>query len=987
MRSISAKVTLDINELKRRGKEGGDVFRGLGKDIKDTSKQATADFDAMTKRAVALEVQMFATAKATDQLVKAFAHTGDSTLLKQIDQQRKSMKELQNARNLLPDNAAIARAGASMGSQLATTVGSGLTRALPAALTAGGGAAAAIGAPFIAGLTVLIGSAAAAAILGGGAGLGIAGGLKIAARDASVKQAAKSLSDSVGTQLESAAEPFVPATRRVLREAEKDFSSFRSDLDKIFDTSSSFLLPLEKGAAGFAGNILGELPDALKAAQPIIEVVSADLPELGAAIGGLFAILSDNGPEAALALQNVFNIIESSIQTASLAINALIEIYGFAAKTGLMGRDVQLQYLAMEIAQRSAADANRDGAAAANSQAEASRSAASAAEEQRAAAQALSDQLHADTDPVLGFLDAQDRVTKSQKAAAEATAEHGRSSSEAQAALRQLTRDSVGLQDAAGKLGTAFDGKMTPALRATLRAAGLTKGQVNELAGQFAAAKKQGDRFAKEYRARVAGLDRVRALAEAVAMLPGRKDVQIAIRVTGNTNVQSVRSALDKQSRGAYQRRGGVMTAMAEGGSLSPGIYPASNPPMVKFAEPETGGELYLPRRGDRTRGRQLVAQAADWYGMAALPMARGGLTMARGGYVNVAQTSSTAVRTGSRLDSASAALDARNAVVSLNTALRENGRSFSESTKKGRENRSTLIQGIQAAQGAAEAKFAETGSVRLANREYDQYIRRLKDVLGQQKASSALLTSLAARPQYDTAAPAAPKNSMGNIAYVRSLMDRGNATSTARTFFNSGWGTPRFNTGTAFGQDNYNALFAFLDSAQGAAQARFSQTGNARSASRLYNSSLGSLRSILTQAGVPKKEIDRLLNSYGRITLGNRDGGVYEHMAAGGLNEAHIAAGGPTRYAYAEPSTGGELFAPKRGNLAKTRQEVSWAVSNWWGGDVAWQGGPGSGRGSGGAMTIRLVVDSGELAGAFSVVVDEQLGALADASIHQTTA
>ena len=71
-----------------------------------------------------------------------------------------------------------------------------------------------------------------------------------------------------------------------------------------------------------------------------------------------------------------------------------------------------------------------------------------------------------------------------------------------------------------------------------------------------------------------------------------------------------------------------------------------------------------------------------------------------------------------------------------------------------------------------------------------------------------------------------------------------------------------------------------------------------------------------------------------GGTQLKNRWGGVYEHAATGLLREAQIASPqGPARYAWAEPATGGELFAPRYGDQARTRAMVNYAVENWWGG------------------------------------------------------
>ncbi|MEU1240036.1 hypothetical protein ABZ388_06725 [Micromonospora parva] len=68
----------------------------------------------------------------------------------------------------------------------------------------------------------------------------------------------------------------------------------------------------------------------------------------------------------------------------------------------------------------------------------------------------------------------------------------------------------------------------------------------------------------------------------------------------------------------------------------------------------------------------------------------------------------------------------------------------------------------------------------------------------------------------------------------------------------------------------------------------------------------------------------------------GRRWGGITEHAQWGVLREAQIASPrGPARYAWAEPATGGELFAPKYGDMNRTRALVGHAVENWWGG---WQ-------------------------------------------------
>jgi TP901 family phage tail tape measure protein len=91
-----------------------------------------------------------------------------------------------------------------------------------------------------------------------------------------------------------------------------------------------------------------------------------------------------------------------------------------------------------------------------------------------------------------------------------------------------------------------------------------------------------------------------------------------------------------------------------------------------------------------------------------------------------------------------------------------------------------------------------------------------------------------------------------------------------------------------------------------------------------------------------------------GGTQLKNDRGGVYEHAATGLLREAaKFSPMGPARYAFAEPSTGGELFAPKYGDINRTRSLVNYAVENWWGGwknflpsgPAQWGPGPGGGQ------------------------------------------
>jgi hypothetical protein len=379
-------------------------------------------------------------------------------------------------------------------------------------------------------------------------------------------------------------------------------------------------------------------------------------------------------------------------------------------------------------------------------------------------------------------------------------------------------------------------------------------------------------------------------------------------------------------------------TAMADGG-IQAGIYPASDPPLYMFAEPETGGEAFIPRNGDRRRNLAILGEAARWNNAAIVPMAGGGVMAATaatsGGLVTVGPPSTTPRQRGSRLDTIDAYIRARDAVVDLNKSLKENGRSFSLATAKGRENRASLVDAIRAAQAAAQAKYAETGSIKAANAAYDSHIKRLRATLKQQGVNAAtikkLLASMAQRPAYDVPTKA-PIGSERNIAAMEGRIAAEESLSRLADHFSLV--KPTLDIKDEVGRENLTELFGFLKNAERAAQAVLEQTGNKKTATAVYEQYVSQLRQVLAQSGMPKSQIDSLLKTYGRIVLTpNALGGVYG--PGGGLlrmSQGGLFNGGRTLYGFAEPSTGGELFLPRLGQRQRG-EELLRVGAGWYGG------------------------------------------------------
>lgn len=452
-----------------------------------------------------------------------------------------------------------------------------------------------------------------------------------------------------------------------------------------------------------------------------------------------------------------------------------------------------------------------------------------------------------------------------------------------------------------------------------------------------------------------------RRLKEAKAELARINDKTVTLtihrRVTGQGDVRvsgpGGSGTLTKDAKGGVhipRQRGGVTAAA--GGLVQPQIRGPGT--VFQWAEPETGGELFLPRRGiDRDRGRALLAVAASWYDGMFVPMRAGGVQAAAAGLVNVAPAADAPDRSSARLDYVESYIRAKDAIRSVSLALKENGRALSAATVKGRENLSAVYQAVRAAQDAARAKYEETGSVKAANAVYEAHISALRRTLAARGASASAIRSalsVAARPTFATAA-AAPPSSATNIAFARANI--AGYAGVGELADKLSLNRPGLSVTTPEGRENLLAILDFLDTAGQAAQARFDQTKNARLATAVYTGFLDQLRTTLKAAGYSAAMVNSLISTYGKITLQRNDrGGIY--MAIGGvgapLSTATIAPGAPggrTLYGWAEKQTGGEMFLPRLGEQARGERLLA-VGAGWYGGRYV----PG-GRGGDGGTTI----------------------------------
>jgi hypothetical protein len=128
--------------------------------------------------------------------------------------------------------------------------------------------------------------------------------------------------------------------------------------------------------------------------------------------------------------------------------------------------------------------------------------AAAAARGERQAFTQLSTAIKAQVDPVFALLEAEQDLTKAKKASSDASKKYGKNSDEAREANRKLALAAIDLQGKVGELGQSFNGKLTPSMINTFKAAGLTERQIKDVAKQFRDARSDALKYDDKYEAK-----------------------------------------------------------------------------------------------------------------------------------------------------------------------------------------------------------------------------------------------------------------------------------------------------------------------------------------------------------------------------------------------------------------------------------------------------------------------------------------------------
>lgn len=396
------------------------------------------------------------------------------------------------------------------------------------------------GAPPIAIAGTLLGAAMAPTLAAGIAGAvvggigigGIIGGISRVAKDPAIADHAKRIGQNFVKNVDTEAkQAFLGPVKNSLAAVEALAARSAPKIGKIFDNTAPGVNKLTDAVVRSGDALLNSAVVASGKTGPALEAIGRIVQGTSESVGKFITMLASNSEEGASALDDLNMGLQNTITFTAAVVNGLAN-----AKGALDDADNSIDRFRYSLEDNAswlditadgykkgseAAKLYRDGVIGAagsvndydhylagatertNKLATAHDNATRAAKGERDALVQLSNELRAQTDPVFGLRNAQDDLAKKQKAAADATSKHGSNSREARRALRDLAESALDLQGKVGALGGTFNGKMTPALRNTLRAAGLTENQMDALEREFRNAKAAADRYAKTYRATV----------------------------------------------------------------------------------------------------------------------------------------------------------------------------------------------------------------------------------------------------------------------------------------------------------------------------------------------------------------------------------------------------------------------------------------------------------------------------------------------------
>lgn len=617
-------TSLSTDSVTAETKKADRALADLGDEFKDAGRAADK-----------LDCEISEVERTLKTLAVAFANTGDSKFTDRIRENERELRKLRKTSKLIGGGD-----GKGIGEELAEniTVGFGakfgpmMMRVVPQSLAKLGPIGGIIGGLIAVQVAGIIGASVSAAVVGGAGAVGIAGGLAMAAKDSRVQANAKSLAAEISGDLEIGAASFVGPAIKGLDILREGWRNVRGDVDKIFASTSQYVIPLARGMSAMFQNIMPGVRKAAEAAGPIFREIGNGLPRLGQAIGNLFSNLSKHASEGASAVRYLFIVLETGVNSISFVVGALSNLYRVI---------VEVNDVAATFAENTwgrlpvIGDAIKDSANKAHELKAALDDTSSGGEtwgqELYNSIQRVTTQTQSATDAIKDY-----RSELQNAANANITADQAMIDLEASIdnATQSLKENGATLD-----INTPKGRANASALNDIATKANTAADAIYDQTGNQNDANNAAQRGRDAFVALAMKLGKTRAEAEALARtkIPD-KTVKVNVQTQqainaiatvqaglGKINSKNIHIGVYYKTNGDLKLPGGTSTKNRWGGlyeKAQTGLlreartYNATAPGRYMIAEPATGGEAFIPKRGNRDRSVKILQQAASWYGL-----------------------------------------------------------------------------------------------------------------------------------------------------------------------------------------------------------------------------------------------------------------------------------------------------------------------------------------------------------------------------------
>ncbi|MFG3710125.1 hypothetical protein [Micromonospora sp. NPDC047730] len=595
-------------------------------DLGDAADEAGDELDELRRHASKLDGQIAETATSIRALAREIVATSDKAgrakLLGDLTAQRRELRELVDLRKTMDVD--TGGSGAKIGEQLAAgasvsfvqRLGPMIARAPVGAMNP---AVAAIGAPLVAGLVTLVGTAVGGAIIGAVGTGGVVGGIALAGRSPLVKAKATELGEDLGLMFGSSASAFVPETLDALDTVRDRVLAMEPSFRRVFTSASRYVDPLVDGLLDAAENAMPGIIDAVDEAGPVIEAVAEGLRDMGDALGDGLSDLAPYADEGARALSVLFLVVESGTRGVFLFVEGLSRLYKVAELVGaLASGDVARFYTLASTWD----ETSNSATGLTDALPPLSRGITDVAAAAEATAVKVVDMKAAFDD----LYNAQMTYDEANLAYKQGLADLRKELGDGARTLDENTQAGRDNRDAVleqiGKIKELRDARIAhngkvdeanakysaeiAALKATMRQMGFTQTEIDELVAAY-----------EEIPGRVSTEVWVETATGERQLAGFMKKVQRAdgTTITVRTRITSAGEYIP--GVGTLTRRWGGVTEYAQAGKLRDAqIASPMGPARYGWAEQATGGELFAPKYGDMNRTRALVSYAVEnWWG------------------------------------------------------------------------------------------------------------------------------------------------------------------------------------------------------------------------------------------------------------------------------------------------------------------------------------------------------------------------------------